>query len=87
MAKIKVAFNGMGRIGKNVMRVIVEKFNDQIEIVAGNDLVPASEIASGLPKDSIFGRFPSQYTLRKMPIILNGLLMMLMLFLNVQVFT
>jgi glyceraldehyde 3-phosphate dehydrogenase len=58
MAKVKVAFNGMGRIGKNVMRVIVEKFNDEIEIVAGNDLVPASEIANGLPKDSIFGRFP-----------------------------
>ena len=30
MSKVKVAFNGMGRIGKNVMRVIVEQFNDQI---------------------------------------------------------
>ena len=33
MSKVRVAFNGMGRIGKNVMRVIVENFNDQIEIV------------------------------------------------------
>ncbi len=63
MAKIRVAFNGMGRIGKNVMRVIVEKFNDKIEIVAGNDLVPAKEIAQGLPKDSIFGRFPVEVSL------------------------
>jgi len=58
MAKIRVGFNGMGRIGKNVMRVITSQFNDQIEIVAGNDLVSAKEIAAGLPKDSIHGKFP-----------------------------
>jgi glyceraldehyde 3-phosphate dehydrogenase len=53
----------MGRIGKNVMRVIVENFNDQIEIVAGNDLVSPADIAKGLPKDSIFGRFPVDVSL------------------------
>ncbi len=58
MAKVRVAFNGMGRIGKNVMRIITSQYNDEIEIVAGNDLVSASEIAAGLPKDSIHGRFP-----------------------------
>ena len=58
MAKIRVAFNGMGRIGKNVMRVITSRYNDKIDIVAGNDLVSAAEIAAGLPKDSIHGRFP-----------------------------
>lgn len=58
MAKVRVAFNGMGRIGKNVMRVITSEYNDSIEIVAGNDLVPPKEIAAGLPKDSIHGRFP-----------------------------
>ncbi|MDC7239397.1 MAG: glyceraldehyde 3-phosphate dehydrogenase NAD-binding domain-containing protein [Spirochaetales bacterium] len=58
MGKIRVGFNGMGRIGKNVMRVITSQFNDQIEIVAGNDLVSAKEIAEGLPKDSIHGKFP-----------------------------
>ena len=45
------------------MRVIVEQFNDQIEIVAGNDLVSAKDIAQGLPKDSIFGRFPVDVSL------------------------
>ena len=64
MSKVRVAFNGMGRIGKNVMRVIVEKFNDQIEIVAGNDLVSPEVIANGLPKDSIFGRFPAEVSLK-----------------------
>ena len=58
MSKIRVGFNGMGRIGKNVMRVITSQFNDKIEIVAGNDLVSAKEIAAGLPKDSIHGTFP-----------------------------
>ena len=58
MAEVRVAFNGMGRIGKNVMRVIASDYKDRIEIVAGNDLVPAAEIAAGLPKDSIHGKFP-----------------------------
>lgn len=60
MKKVRVAFNGMGRIGKNVSRVIVEKFDDQIEIVAGNDLVAPELIANSLPKDSVYGRFPAK---------------------------
>lgn len=58
MSKIRVGFNGMGRIGKNVMRVIVEKLDDKFDIVAGNDLVTNDLIAASLPKDSIYGRFP-----------------------------
>ncbi|MBN2509406.1 MAG: type I glyceraldehyde-3-phosphate dehydrogenase [Spirochaetales bacterium] len=63
MGKIRVAFNGMGRIGKNVMRVITSELNDKIEIVAGNDLVSAKEIAASLPKDSIHGKFPVEVKL------------------------
>jgi glyceraldehyde 3-phosphate dehydrogenase len=63
MSKIRVAFNGMGRIGKNVMRVILSKLDDKFEIVAGNDLVSAEEIAKSLPKDSIYGRFPADVSL------------------------
>lgn len=63
MAKIRVAFNGMGRIGKNIMRVISSQYNKEIEIVAGNDLVSAAEIVEGLPKDSIHGRFPVEVKL------------------------
>ena len=64
MARIKVAFNGMGRIGKNVMRVIISELDDKFDIVAGNDLVPAEEIAKSLPKDSIYGRFPADVSLK-----------------------
>ncbi len=64
MGRIKVAFNGMGRIGKNVMRVIVSELDDKFDIVAGNDLVSAQEIAKSLPKDSIYGRFPADVSLK-----------------------
>ncbi len=64
MAKIRVGFNGMGRIGKNVMRVITSVLDDQIDIVAGNDLVPAKDIAESLPRDSIYGRFPAEVSLK-----------------------
>jgi glyceraldehyde 3-phosphate dehydrogenase len=72
MSKIKVAFNGMGRIGKNVMRVILSQFDDKFDIVAGNDLVSAKEIAQGLPKDSIYGRFPAEVSLKSENVIQVG---------------
>ncbi|MFW5686386.1 MAG: type I glyceraldehyde-3-phosphate dehydrogenase [Spirochaetota bacterium] len=72
MSKIKVAFNGMGRIGKNVMRVIVSKLDDKFDIVAGNDLVSAEEIAKSLPKDSIYGRFPVDVKLKSENVIQVG---------------
>lgn len=63
MSKIRVGFNGMGRIGKNVMRAIVNRLNDNFEIVGGNDLVDPADIAASLPKDSVFGRFPAEVSL------------------------
>ncbi|MFP4550761.1 MAG: type I glyceraldehyde-3-phosphate dehydrogenase [Spirochaetales bacterium] len=72
MSKIKVAFNGMGRIGKNVMRVILSKLDDKFDIVAGNDLVPTEEIAKSLPKDSIYGRFPVEVSLKGENVIKMG---------------
>lgn len=64
MARVRVGFNGMGRIGKNVMRVITSTFDDQIDIVAGNDLFPAKDIAESLPRDSVYGRFPAEVSLK-----------------------
>ncbi|MFW5849717.1 MAG: type I glyceraldehyde-3-phosphate dehydrogenase [Spirochaetota bacterium] len=72
MSKIRVAFNGMGRIGKNVMRVILSKLDDKFDIVAGNDLVSAEEIAKSLPKDSIYGRFPAEVSLKSENVIKVG---------------
>jgi len=72
MGKIRVAFNGMGRIGKNVMRVITSTLDDKFDIVAGNDLVSAEEIAKSLPKDSIYGRFPVDVSLKSENVIKVG---------------
>ncbi len=72
MGKIRVAFNGMGRIGKNVMRVIISELDDTFDIVAGNDLVSAEEIAKSLPKDSIYGRFPAEVSLKGENVIKAG---------------
>ena len=72
MGKIRVAFNGMGRIGKNVMRVILSKLDDKFDIVAGNDLVSAADIAKSLPRDSIYGKFPVEVSLKSDNVIQVG---------------
>ncbi|MCB1110485.1 MAG: aldehyde dehydrogenase, partial [Chlamydiia bacterium] len=53
---IRVGINGFGRIGRSVLRLVFEKFED-IEVVAVNDLVPAPNLAYLLKYDSVHGRF------------------------------
>ena len=53
---IRVGINGFGRIGRSVLRLAFEKFDD-IEIVAVNDLVPAPNLAYLVKYDSVHGRF------------------------------
>ena len=55
---IKVAINGFGRIGRNILRAIIESGRDDIEIVAINDLGPVETNAHLLQYDSVHGRFP-----------------------------
>lgn len=55
---IKVAINGFGRIGRNVLRAIVESGRTDIEVVAINDLGPVETNAHLLQYDSVHGRFP-----------------------------
>lgn len=54
----KVAINGFGRIGRNVLRAIVESGRKDIEVVAINDLGPVETNAHLLRFDSVHGRFP-----------------------------
>lgn len=55
---IRVAINGLGRIGRSVLRALYESgFRDQIEVVAVNDPAPAESIAHLLKYDSTHGRF------------------------------
>ncbi|ABE64261.1 glyceraldehyde-3-phosphate dehydrogenase [Nitrobacter hamburgensis X14] len=55
---VRVAINGFGRIGRNVLRAIYEAKRDEIEIVAINDLGPVETNAHLLRFDSVHGRFP-----------------------------
>ncbi len=55
---IRVAINGFGRIGRNVLRAIIESGRTDIEVVAINDLGPVATNAHLLQFDSVHGRFP-----------------------------
>ncbi|EBA03300.1 glyceraldehyde-3-phosphate dehydrogenase [Rhodobacteraceae bacterium HTCC2150] len=59
---VKVAINGFGRIGRNVLRGIIESGRTDIEVVAINDLGPVESNAHLLRFDSIHGRFPFEVT-------------------------
>ena len=56
---VKVAINGFGRIGRLVFRAIVDQglLGGEVEVVAVNDLVPASNLAYLLKYDTTQGRF------------------------------
>jgi glyceraldehyde 3-phosphate dehydrogenase len=57
---VKVAINGFGRIGRNVLRAIMESGRTDIEVVAINDLGPVETNAHLLRYDSVHGRYPKE---------------------------
>ena len=59
---VRVAINGFGRIGRNVLRAISEAKRNDIEVVAINDLGPVETNAHLLRFDSVHGRFPGTVT-------------------------
>jgi glyceraldehyde 3-phosphate dehydrogenase len=58
--KVRVAINGFGRIGRNILRAIHESGRQDIEVVAINDLGPIETNAHLLRFDSVHGRFPHE---------------------------
>jgi glyceraldehyde 3-phosphate dehydrogenase len=59
---LRVAINGFGRIGRNVLRAIAETCRKDIQVVAINDLGPVETNAHLLRFDSVHGRFPGTVT-------------------------
>ncbi len=59
---VKVAINGFGRIGRNVLRAIIESGRTDIQVIAINDLGPVETNAHLLRFDSVHGRFPGVVT-------------------------
>jgi glyceraldehyde 3-phosphate dehydrogenase len=62
---VRVAINGFGRIGRNVLRAIAEAERRDIEVVAVNDLAPVETNAHLLRFDSVHGRFPGEVKVTK----------------------
>ena len=56
---IRVSINGFGRIGRNILRAIIESGRDDIKVVAINDLGPIETNAHLLRYDTVHGRFPA----------------------------
>jgi len=57
---VKIAINGFGRIGRNIVRAIYESGRKDIDVVAVNDLGPVETNAHLLQYDSVHGRFPQE---------------------------
>jgi len=60
---VRVAINGFGRIGRNILRAIVEDGRSDVQVVAINDLAPPATNAHLLRYDSVHGKFPAKVQL------------------------
>jgi glyceraldehyde 3-phosphate dehydrogenase len=69
---VRIAINGFGRIGRNVLRSVVESGRQDVEIVAINDLGPVETNAHLLRFDSVHGRFPAEVKVEGDSIVING---------------
>src|SRR3546814_16035685 len=58
----KIAINGFGRIGRLVLRALMESRRDDLQVVAINDLGPVETNAHLFRYDSVHGRFPGTVT-------------------------
>ena len=60
---VRIAINGFGRIGRNILRAIIENGRSDVQVVAINDLAPPATNAHLLRYDSVHGKFPANVQL------------------------
>ena len=68
----KIGINGFGRIGRQVLRAILERYKGNIEVVGINDLFPAETNAHLLKYDSNYGNFPGVIEIKNGNLIVDG---------------
>jgi glyceraldehyde 3-phosphate dehydrogenase len=68
----KVGINGFGRIGRQVLKAIREKYPDQLQVVAINDLVDAKTNAHLFKYDSNYGIFPGEVSVSDGDLVIDG---------------
>ena len=66
----KVAINGLGRIGRAALKIILEK--PQLELVAVNDLIPPESLAYLLRYDTVYGRYGQAIAAEQDALIIDG---------------
>jgi len=69
---VKVGINGFGRIGRQVLKAILDDYPDDIKVVAVNDLFDAETNAHLLRYDSNYGKFPGTVEVKDGNLIVNG---------------
>ena len=69
---IRLAINGFGRIGRNVLRALIEQGRDDMEVVAINDLSSTENLAHLLKYDSVHGRFPGKISFTENSLNIGG---------------
>ncbi len=69
---VKVGINGFGRIGRLSLRAILEKYPNEIEVVALNDLVDSKTNAALFKYDSNYGIFNGDVSYEDKDIVVNG---------------
>ena len=69
---VRVAINGFGRIGRNVLRAAVTMHNDALAFVAVNDITDPKTLAHLLKYDSVHGRFPGSVAAKGDCLVVNG---------------
>jgi glyceraldehyde 3-phosphate dehydrogenase len=70
MAKIRVAINGFGRIGRITFRKLIER--DNMEVVAVNDLADIATLSHLLKYDSVHGHFPGSIKINGNHLLVNS---------------
>lgn len=65
-----VAINGLGRIGRATLKVILE--SDDLNLVAVNDLVPADNLAYLLRYDTVYGRYHKSIEAKENTLVIDG---------------
>jgi len=69
---VKISINGFGRIGRLVLRSVMESGRNDVTVVGINDLAPAEANAHLLKYDTIHGRFPGDVKVSGDKLIVNG---------------
>src|ERR1700737_35515 len=68
----RIGINGFGRIGRQSMKALMERYPREIEVVAVNDLTDTQTNAHLLKYDSTYGRFPGIVEATEKSLIVNG---------------